>query len=1511
MEFAGESLHFGGSAPLGSHESQPWEQDMRVEARQPERRASVSSEESDIEAPPVIARKVSFADAFGLDLVSVKEFDTWNTPTPAAVSPSDHSSLQDSEEYCLSHLFAVPSSAEELRRILQEQKVQLEHVELLPGTTSLRGTIRVLNLCFDKQVYARTTLDKWGSRFDLLAEFVPGSSDGETDRFSFMFSLMPPSEGQRGRVEFCLRYETTMGTFWDNNGGRNYVLFYDRRTVRDMKAQVQEELFQPNKKSCLKASRDSPADFHLAKTPVEIPDATGIDKDVGSAGTQLEEGQESEGCDWHSARRSRRRMARLVQLQDHFSRREAEPVRAITPEPPAVGVSPSESATPCPPGQCKSDEQAQSHPQATLPLGDADSKSRQAASMPTDPWESFLSIDNTVHATALEMATSSSPFLDLPPSCLQDVISQLDFSSRPPVLMENHEGCCTRGSDWHPLWGDLEVEICRVNTKGSYSGRDDRLLGHDPHVESESHEGSCSQTELYKEDADVRGSREQAGAIRGGDSNAQLNSAALPVGHLTAIAVDHFPVSSLMTPVTGIHCPTENDKAGFLLGGRRGASEKDEPADKIQNTAAKEEISLGEADDRLTEKDKIVSCSPEVAVREPIDNLVDISPGGLVNHSVKMAVDVLVNQSSDISAAELISNSTEISAEELVDKLAKISTSELVNHSAEIGADEKIDHSAEMTACELADNSAEISAVQLLHHSSEISADEHGDHSSEISAGELADNSAEITAVQLVDYLTEISASEQVDYSVNHSDKMIDKLLDHSSEITAGELADNSAEIRAVQLLHHSAEISADELVDNSVEITAVELVDYLTEISASEQVDYSVKITPSDAVNHSDKMVVDELVKHSAKISADEHGDNSSEITAGELADNSAENSAVQLVHHSAEISADELVDNSVEITADELVEYLTEISASEQVDYSVKITPSEAVNHSDKMVVDEFVKHSAEISADELADNSAEISTIQLVHHSAEISADELVENSDEITTVELVEYLTEISTSEQVDYSVKITSSEPVNHSDKMVVDELFKHSAEISADEHGDHSAEITADELVDNSVNHSDKIIDKLLDHSSEISADELVDNSAEITAVELVHYSAEISVNGLNKDAIKMIPGNITSNQPVGHSDRIHPGQVIDHIVQCYGDHSEWRVDTSGTSQSATLHLLNTNSVERILLEYKEDRTMSPITDSLVYNRDCHTEMDIVNIPQELSIQDEEKEATRDEGDCGRSQANDPDERQQVDAYRLRDIEKVKRRMENASRGKEGGEVTRGRERSHAARETVVLLHAKGRGFLSTKSKGKSSDLFKAGLEDSMDAGKASYVGQDMGVEEGNLHSTIVSLPGNNELRVKDLQRQEERQPPASAVEGLPTPASTRCSARDWGDHMPCILTDEDAEDSQGIAVPFHLTLGTQKEPIAVRMSPEERAEAKNMGYMLHLLGIITPHHLTRTVLYVVLLAVLCVAVYQYGFLACFALYLCLACLLSHHREKQDLQERDRTKQSENKEYRP
>lgn len=43
----------------------------------PRRRNSASSSEEEAETPTTISRKVSFADAFGFDLVSVKDFDTW------------------------------------------------------------------------------------------------------------------------------------------------------------------------------------------------------------------------------------------------------------------------------------------------------------------------------------------------------------------------------------------------------------------------------------------------------------------------------------------------------------------------------------------------------------------------------------------------------------------------------------------------------------------------------------------------------------------------------------------------------------------------------------------------------------------------------------------------------------------------------------------------------------------------------------------------------------------------------------------------------------------------------------------------------------------------------------------------------------------------------------------------------------------------------------------------------------------------------------------------------------------------------------------------------------------------------------------------------------------------------------------------------------------------------------------------------------------------------------------
>uniref|UniRef100_A0AAV2L3D4 CBM21 domain-containing protein n=1 Tax=Knipowitschia caucasica TaxID=637954 RepID=A0AAV2L3D4_KNICA len=115
---------------------------------------------------------------------------------------------------------------------LLDEKVVLQSLELIPRTSILKGVIHVLNISFTKAVYVRTSLDDWLSHFDLLSEFVPGSSDGHSDTFSFRLTLGPPFAEQGAKVHFCLRYETQNGTFWAKNGGKNYVLFCHERKKR-------------------------------------------------------------------------------------------------------------------------------------------------------------------------------------------------------------------------------------------------------------------------------------------------------------------------------------------------------------------------------------------------------------------------------------------------------------------------------------------------------------------------------------------------------------------------------------------------------------------------------------------------------------------------------------------------------------------------------------------------------------------------------------------------------------------------------------------------------------------------------------------------------------------------------------------------------------------------------------------------------------------------------------------------------------------------------------------------------------------------------------------------------------------------------------------------------------------------------------------------------------------------------------------------------------------------------
>ncbi|KAF1657103.1 Protein phosphatase 1 regulatory subunit 3A, partial [Aptenodytes patagonicus] len=223
----------------------------------PRRRNSASSEEEEADAPTTVARKVSFADAFGFDLVSVKEFDTWEIPNTGQ-NDDIEDEIFPQEEYFFSQLFTLPASQEELLQKVREQKVLLESIVFLPGITCMNGIIRVLNVSFEKLVYVRMTLNNWLSYYDILAEFMPNSCGSETDQFCFKISLVPPYQKDGAKVEFCIRYQTSVGTFWANNDDKNYTLIcHKKETVPKVDNKPHKEVTDKHLKGCLKTTQSS------------------------------------------------------------------------------------------------------------------------------------------------------------------------------------------------------------------------------------------------------------------------------------------------------------------------------------------------------------------------------------------------------------------------------------------------------------------------------------------------------------------------------------------------------------------------------------------------------------------------------------------------------------------------------------------------------------------------------------------------------------------------------------------------------------------------------------------------------------------------------------------------------------------------------------------------------------------------------------------------------------------------------------------------------------------------------------------------------------------------------------------------------------------------------------------------------------------------------------------------------------------------------------------------------
>jgi protein phosphatase 1 regulatory subunit 3A/B/C/D/E len=117
-------------------------------------------------------------------------------------------------------MFNQPGGASNFFDTVVAKKVSLENA-YMESPTLIAGIVRVLNIDYHKSVTVRWTMNDWSTFHDLPAVYVPGSSDGFSDKFSFRLCLGSLPVGSR--IQFCLRYNSSGAEFWDSNNGTNYV----------------------------------------------------------------------------------------------------------------------------------------------------------------------------------------------------------------------------------------------------------------------------------------------------------------------------------------------------------------------------------------------------------------------------------------------------------------------------------------------------------------------------------------------------------------------------------------------------------------------------------------------------------------------------------------------------------------------------------------------------------------------------------------------------------------------------------------------------------------------------------------------------------------------------------------------------------------------------------------------------------------------------------------------------------------------------------------------------------------------------------------------------------------------------------------------------------------------------------------------------------------------------------------------------------------------------------------
>ncbi|KAG1933240.1 protein phosphatase 1 regulatory subunit 3A [Pimephales promelas] len=234
----------------------------------PRRRSSESSDDSP--PPASSSRRVSFADAFGLSLVSVKQFDAQGVTAPSGPLESD---LNEDKEYYILPLFTLPQSVEELDLRVHEQKLELESLELLSGTSTLRGIVCVLDVCLEKMVYVRTSLDSWRSHFDLLADPNVAATNNEEFPGINLKVTSPQSLNSEKHEKESIELEEEISRIRSRRSKRRAVRLakvkkhFAKRETKTKESEVTAETSMQEHASVLEKTSCSPDSSQTAQPP--------------------------------------------------------------------------------------------------------------------------------------------------------------------------------------------------------------------------------------------------------------------------------------------------------------------------------------------------------------------------------------------------------------------------------------------------------------------------------------------------------------------------------------------------------------------------------------------------------------------------------------------------------------------------------------------------------------------------------------------------------------------------------------------------------------------------------------------------------------------------------------------------------------------------------------------------------------------------------------------------------------------------------------------------------------------------------------------------------------------------------------------------------------------------------------------------------------------------------------------------------------------------------------------